>query len=141
MPNMQRLLLMINSLIEKNKWYPLLWKRTGLVSFYGPYYHYVKLITFSTFMSKVSFQMSHPTVSLNFECGYSFLKWTFKKKDLIRVYGYIADMHQKLLKNAKNRKLWISALPDVAFHKNVQILTILLGNLVFLSNFWQNHIW
>ena len=43
----------------------------------------------------------------------------------------VAILGQKLLKNAKNRKLWISALPDVAFLKNGQTLTILLGILAF----------
>ena len=50
----------------------------------------------------------------------------------------VAILGQKLLKNAKNRKFQILMLPDVAFHKNSQILSILLA---FLSNFWQNHIW
>ena len=37
--------------------------------------------------------------------------------------------------------LLILVLPEVDFHKNHQILTILLLFLAFLSNFWQNHIW
>ena len=70
-----------------------------------------------------------------------FLKHAKNHSKIVKIWPVLwkatsvsAEIHNfKFLAFLNN--LWISALPDVAFHKNGQILTILLWFLAFLSNF------